>query len=84
DQGDPWEDMDEHGGSLDGAMALWEADLERGLGEMPFPPDYPKMPGEPRRVQPSKRRDDLPDPVDRPGYKPRPRWIDLHPEEAEG
>jgi DNA ligase D len=84
DQGDPWEDMDEHAGSLDGAMALWEADLERGLGEMPFPPDYPKMPGEPRRVQPSKRRDDLPDPADRPGYKPRPRWIDLHPEEAEG
>jgi bifunctional non-homologous end joining protein LigD len=28
---------------------------ERGLGEMPFPPDYPKMPGEPPRVQPSRR-----------------------------
>ena len=24
-------------------------------GEMPFPPDYPKMPGEPPRVQPSKK-----------------------------
>jgi hypothetical protein len=22
---------------------------------MPFPPDYPKMPGEPPRVQPSKK-----------------------------
>jgi hypothetical protein len=28
---------------------------ESGLGEMPFPPDYPKMPGEPPRVQPSKK-----------------------------
>ncbi len=25
-----------------------------GLGELPFPPDFPKMPGEPPRVQPSK------------------------------
>jgi hypothetical protein len=24
---------------------------------MPYPPDYPKMPGEPKRVQPSKDRD---------------------------
>jgi len=23
---------------------------------MPFPPDYPKMPGEPPRVQPSRAR----------------------------
>jgi bifunctional non-homologous end joining protein LigD len=84
EQGDPWESIGARAGSLDAAMALWEADLERGLGEMPFPPDYPKMPGEPRRVQPSKKREDLPDPVDRPGYKPRPRYIDLHPEEAEG
>lgn len=25
--------------------------------EMPYPPDYPKMPGEPKRVQPSRARD---------------------------
>jgi DNA ligase D-like protein (predicted polymerase) len=31
-----------------------ERDL--GLGEMPYPPDYPKMPGEPMRVQPSRAR----------------------------
>ena len=24
---------------------------------MPYPPDYPKMPGEPKRVQPSRDRD---------------------------
>jgi len=23
---------------------------------MPYPPDYPKMPGEPRRVQPSRAK----------------------------
>jgi DNA ligase D len=28
---------------------------DRGLGDMPYPPDYPKMPGEPPRVQPSKK-----------------------------
>jgi DNA ligase D len=30
---------------------------DRGLGDMPYPPNYPKMPGEPKRVQPSKDRD---------------------------
>ena len=28
---------------------------ERGLGDLPYPPSYPKMPGEPPRVQPSKK-----------------------------
>ncbi len=27
---------------------------EHGLGDAPYPPNYPKMPGEPPRVQPSK------------------------------
>ena len=27
-----------------------------GEGDMPYPPDYPKMPGEPKRVQPSRAR----------------------------
>mgnify|MGYP006160303779 CR=1 FL=1 len=30
---------------------------EHGEGDMPYPPDYPKMPGEPKRVQPSRDRD---------------------------
>jgi bifunctional non-homologous end joining protein LigD len=55
-RGDPWEGMDDAVGSLDGALDLWRADCERGLGELPFPPDYPKMPGEPPRVQPSRAR----------------------------
>ncbi len=58
ERGDPWADLHQDPADLSPALALWETDLERGLGEMPFPPDYPKMPGEPRRVQPSRKRDD--------------------------
>lgn len=61
ERGCPWKDIDEHPGTIDAALALWEADLERGLGELNFPPDYPKMPGEPPRVPPSKRKADRPD-----------------------
>ncbi len=57
----PWSTMDANPGRLDGALALWQADLDRGLGELNFPPDYPKMPGEPPRVPPSKRRADRAD-----------------------
>lgn len=53
---DPWAGMLEHRASFSRAMDLWQADLERGLGEEPFPPDHPKMPGEPPRVQPSRAR----------------------------
>ncbi len=54
----PWASMGDEPGELAGALGLWEADLERGLGELNFPPDYPKMPNEPPRVPPSKRRTD--------------------------
>ena len=27
-----------------------------GLGDLPYPPEHPKMPGEPKRVQPSRAR----------------------------
>ena len=59
--GDAWADLDAQPGRIETALGLWEADLERGLGELNFPPDYPKMPGEPPRVQPSKRRSDKED-----------------------
>lgn len=65
DEPDPWAGYADAVGSVEGALGLWAADLDRGLGELNFPPDYPKMPGEPRRVQPSKKRHDLPDPEDR-------------------
>ena len=34
----------------------WYARDEAALGDMPYPPNYPKMPGEPMRVQPSRAR----------------------------
>jgi DNA ligase D len=51
-QGDPWAGMDDEAYSLEPLLALYE---ESGLGEMPYPPDHPKMPGEPPRVQPSRK-----------------------------
>jgi len=58
-EGDAWAGMDDTGSTAAPAIALWDKDvLERGLGEMPFPPEYPKMPGEPPRVQPSRKRRD--------------------------
>jgi DNA ligase D len=33
-----------------------EKEEAAGVGEAPYPPNFPKMPGEPRRVQPSRRR----------------------------
>ena len=54
--GDAWAGIGESRGDLSPALRMWQEDLDRGLGELPFPPEYPKMPGEPPRVQPSKRR----------------------------
>ena len=56
--GDPWADMHASPGRIDVLLGWWERDLADGLGELPFPPDYPKMPGEPPRVQPSRARKD--------------------------
>ena len=43
--------------SLQPLLDMYEADAAEGSGDMPYPPDYPKMPGEPKRVQPSRDRD---------------------------
>ncbi|MCA5894045.1 DNA polymerase domain-containing protein [Isoptericola sp. NEAU-Y5] len=44
--------------SLDAALDLARRDEEEhGLGDLPYPPEYPKMPGEPKRVQPSRDTD---------------------------
>jgi DNA ligase D-like protein (predicted polymerase) len=54
---DPWADIATgEPADLSPALDLWEADCEAGRTELPYPPDYPKMPGEPPRVQPSRRR----------------------------
>jgi DNA ligase D len=43
--------------SLQPLLHMYERDEAEGEGDMPYPPDYPKMPGEPKRVQPSRDRD---------------------------
>ncbi|MGO1975449.1 MAG: DNA polymerase domain-containing protein [Propionibacteriaceae bacterium] len=50
--GDPWADMDDQAHSLEPLLELWES---LPGGELNWPPDYPKQPGEPPRVQPSKK-----------------------------
>jgi DNA ligase D len=38
-------------------LQAWvQRDEGKGLGEAPYPPNFPKMPGEPARVQPSRAR----------------------------
>jgi hypothetical protein len=40
-----------------GPLEEWvEREEAEGIGEAPYPPNFPKMPGEPRRVQPSRRK----------------------------
>ncbi len=56
--GDLTSGSDDDPGDLSRVMEMVAADEERGLGDAPWPPHYPKMPGEPPRVQPSKRRMD--------------------------
>lgn len=54
DVGDPWASLLDGPGRIDTLLEWWERDLADGLGELPFPPEFPKMPGEPPRVQPSR------------------------------
>ena len=49
--------IDDVAHSLQPLLDMYERDLAEGRGDMPYPPDYPKMPGEPKRVQPSRDRD---------------------------
>jgi len=57
--GDVHAGMDDHACSLEALLDLANRDEhDHGLGDLPYPPEYPKMPGEPRRVQPSRARKD--------------------------
>jgi DNA ligase D len=54
--GDPWASMAGNPQSLEPLLALHERDQAAGLVDAPWPPVYPKMPGEPPRVAPSRAR----------------------------
>ncbi|MCD2111646.1 DNA polymerase domain-containing protein [Rhodococcus rhodochrous] len=56
-RGDPMADLDAHAHSLDVLLEMAERDAANGLGDLPYPPNHPKMPGEPKRVQPSRDTD---------------------------
>jgi DNA ligase D len=57
--GDPHATIDDQAFSLEPLLEWADRDeRDRGLGDMPYPPNYPKMEGEPKRVQPSKARKD--------------------------
>ncbi|HEV2346270.1 MAG TPA: non-homologous end-joining DNA ligase [Actinocrinis sp.] len=59
ERGDAHEDIDKTAFTLDALLEMAERDeRDHGLGDLPYPPDFPKMPGEPKRVQPSKAKRD--------------------------
>ncbi len=57
ERGDPHAGLDDAAFGLE-TLLEWAVRDERdhGLGDLPYPPEYPKMPGEPLRVQPSRAK----------------------------
>ncbi len=54
--GDLTAGIDERPGSIQTLLEWVVRDEQDGIGDAPWPPHYPKQPGEPPRVQPSKQR----------------------------
>ncbi len=79
--GDVGAGIDAAGGSLEGLLELSARDETSGLGDAPWPPNYAKQPGEPPRVQPSKRRMADPRPATDPSA-PRGRAGSVAPASA--
>ncbi|RBM16300.1 ATP-dependent DNA ligase [Prauserella sp. PE36] len=56
ERGDPWAGMSERPQSLEPLLEWSRRDLASGLMDAPWPPVYPKQPGEPPRVAPSRAK----------------------------
>ncbi|MBW5423565.1 ATP-dependent DNA ligase [Streptomyces sp. BG9H] len=55
--GDVHARMEDRAYSLEALLDLANKDeKDHDLGDLPYPPEYPKMPGEPKRVQPSRAK----------------------------
>ncbi len=54
--GDPWAAMNDAPQDLEPLLALHERDRANGLPDAPWPPVYPKQPGELSRVAPSRAK----------------------------
>src|SRR5437867_8338038 len=59
-RGDASAGIDNAAGSLEKLLALSAAQEAAGLGDAPWPPQYKKAPGEPKRVAPSRRKSTQP------------------------
>ncbi len=55
-EGDPWSRSEIGGQSIEPLLDLYERDRAAGLPDAPWPPVYPKMPGEAPRVAPSRAK----------------------------
>jgi DNA ligase D len=55
ERGDVHAAIDDVHHDLTPLLDLYDEQVAAGQGELSYPPDYPKMPGEPPRVQPSKK-----------------------------
>ena len=63
-RGDPAEGIDDARGDLGALLELSYRDEAEGLGDAPWPPNFPKQKGEPHRAAPSRTRRR---PVEEPG-----------------
>jgi DNA ligase D len=59
DLGDVQAGIDEAVCDLNVLLEWVEREETAGVGEAPYPPQFPKMPGEPKRVQPSRAKEDV-------------------------
>ncbi|MEU3270627.1 DNA primase small subunit domain-containing protein [Saccharomonospora sp. NPDC006951] len=56
ERGDPWAGINDRPQSLEPLLEQSRKDLAAGLMDAPWPPVYPKQPGEPPRVAPSRAK----------------------------
>jgi DNA ligase D len=62
ERGDPWSAMGEDPQSLEPLLAMAARDRRDGLPDAPWPPEYPKAPGELTRVMPSRAKKEKDEP----------------------
>jgi bifunctional non-homologous end joining protein LigD len=75
--GDRHATIDDHPCAIDRLLDLSAKQERDGLGDAPWPPNYKKQPGEPARVQPSRRR--MPKDGDTDDGSPKPRRVPKRP-----
>jgi bifunctional non-homologous end joining protein LigD len=75
--GDRHAAIDDHPCAIDRLLDLSARQERDGLGDAPWPPNYKKQPGEPARVQPSRRR--MPKAGDAGDGSPKARRVPKRP-----